>query len=91
MATPHNRGTSNRSDTKLGKPNMPANPPARSQGLTTVEQAILRALKQHSRQMDELLDTLRQYSSAAVKAAVWQLIDRGQVELRPDRSLKRAA
>jgi hypothetical protein len=41
--------------------------------------------------MAELLESLRHYGSAAVKAAVWHLIDRGEVRLQPDRRLRRVA
>lgn len=65
--------------------------PAVSDNLKNVEQAILRELQGHSRQMSELLAALQRFGSAAVKSAVWHLIDRGDVRLEPDRSLRRAA
>lgn len=91
MPASHNRATSEKPKSKPGKADMSSNAPAASHELTNVEQAVLRALRQQTRQMDELLDMLRQYSSASVKSAVWRLIDRGDVTLEPDRSLKRAA
>ncbi len=56
-----------------------------------VERAILRELAKDTRQMGELLERLSRYGSAAVKAAVWHLIDRGEIRLEPDRRLRRAA
>jgi hypothetical protein len=56
-----------------------------------VEDAILRALAASPRTMRHLLDSLSRYGSAAVKAAVWHLIDQGKVRLEADSRLRRAA
>jgi hypothetical protein len=59
--------------------------------LKVVEDAILRELADASRSMRYLLDALGRYGSAAIKAAVWHLIDQGKVRLEADSRLRRAA
>lgn len=65
--------------------------PMSSQQSSEVERAILRELGKSTRQMADLLEALQEYGSAAVKTAVWRLIDRGAVSLQPNRGLRRAA
>src|SRR5260370_41418477 len=91
MPNSHGSAGAKRRESKTGERKMPPHPQPSPNYMTHVEQAVLRALRQHARQMDELLDLLRKYSSASVKAAVWRLIDRGEVRLERDRSLRLAS
>jgi hypothetical protein len=91
MPTSRNQGTPQPPNQTDGERAMSPYAPAVSTELEDVELAILKALEQHARQMSDLLEMLREYGSTAVKSAVWHLIDRGDVQIEPDRSLKRAA